>query len=122
VPFPAGCRLLSTLGLAVALWTALAPPAAAAANEYSVKAAFLYQFAKYVEWPAAAFDQPAAVSRFCVFGDNPFGSLLARTLAGKRVHERRVVVELVGRVEDLPRCHLVFLSEAAAGNLPSGEV
>ena len=112
-------RCLAAVGLGMAIgWATPTAPAAAAANEYSVKAAFLYQFAKYVEWPAAAFDPPAGVSHFCVFGDNPFGPVLAQTLAGKLVHERPVQVELIGRVGELQRCHLVFLPAAAAGSLP----
>jgi hypothetical protein len=46
------------------------------AGEYKVKTAFLYNFAKFVDWPDRAFTGPAAPMSFCVMGDDPFGDAL----------------------------------------------
>ncbi len=57
-------------------------------DEYQVKAAFLFNFAKFVEWPAQAFksaDEPIGV---CVLGPNPFGASLSKVVAGKVVGNR----------------------------------
>ena len=53
-------------------------------DEYAVKAAYLYNFAKYVEWPSAVFTRPDAPMAICIVGENPFGAALS-ALAGKAV-------------------------------------
>ena len=55
---------------------------AEAALEYRVKAAFLYNFAKFVTWPSAAFPNPAAPIVFCVAGEDPFGDGCKEPLVG----------------------------------------
>jgi hypothetical protein len=62
-------------------------------DEYKVKAAFLYNFTKFVEWPQQAFRSPGDPLTICILGENPFGSALtemanASTLNGRRVGER----------------------------------
>ena len=60
---------------------ALAPAQTAA--EYDVKAAFLYNFTKFVDWPPASFPDPNSL-KICVLGDDPFGGSL-ETVAGEQV-------------------------------------
>lgn len=98
---------VAAIGLALAL---LARPAAAdGQREYAVKAAFVYNFARFVSWPETALapGQPFVV---CVVGRNPFGDLLDRAVRDKKVHGRPVVVRAQqGSVE---ACHLAFLARA----------
>ena len=60
------------------------------ATEYQVKAAFLYNFAKFVEWPPSAFSDAKQPLDICVYGRDPFGSALEDALLGKTIGERRV--------------------------------
>ena len=53
----------------------------ARAPEYEVKAAFLYNFAKFVEWPPQAFAYSSTPIRFCVLGDDAFADTLSRSTA-----------------------------------------
>jgi hypothetical protein len=91
-------------------------PAAAAAPEYQLKAAFLYNFARFVEWPqgtVAATDP----FRICIVGDDPFGDLLDQAVRGKTVHDRPVEVV---HPDDLfaIRCHIAFFARSGAPALP----
>jgi hypothetical protein len=98
---------------------ALAPRGAQAqpAKEYQVKAAFLFHFVQFVEWPPAAF--PSADAPICIgiLGEDPFGPILEETVRGESVRNRKVVVQRSRRVEDLTDCHLLFISRSEAERL-----
>ena len=81
---------------------------AEAASEYEVKAAFLYNFAKFVDWPSDAFKSgsPFVIG---VVGDDPFGSDLDTTVSGKTVDNRRIEVRRFRRVGDVQSCHILFV-------------
>lgn len=87
---------------------------AAEFDEYAVKAAYLYNFAKYVEWPPGAFADPDAPLLICIAGDNPFGDALA-SLSGKTVESHPVEVRHLPAATGLDRCHIVFMSRAEQG-------
>jgi len=88
------------------VWTAR--PGAQRPREYQVKAAYLFGFGRFVEWPAPASARPAFV--ICVIGDDPFGRLLDETTAGGVVKERPVEVRRIARAEDGGDCHTLFVS------------
>lgn len=96
-----------------------APPGlqAQAAGEYELKAAFLYNFTKFVEWPPAAFSDGSF--RVCVLGDDPFGKSL-KDLTGQEAAGRRLQVlafqDAIARPED---CHILFVSRSERGRLPA---
>src|SRR5215510_14857691 len=95
--------------------------------EYQVKAAFLYNFAKFVDWPAQAFPLPNASFNICLVGD-PFQGALEQTVAGETLNGRPIVVRRIARGENVRNCHLIYVSPAegareieiinAAKNLP----
>jgi hypothetical protein len=90
-------------------------PAWAQANpsvEYQVKAAFLYNFAKFVEWPPESFADQNAPIVLGVISDNVFGKLLTEVTAGKSVNGRPVVVKQFKEGQDLRSCHIVFVSSS----------
>jgi len=102
----------------LAFATARLPPAGAAApSEYEVKAAFLYNFGRFVEWPLGAMggDGTFVVT---VLGRDPFGSVLDDTLRGKTIDGKRVVVRRVLRSEDVGRSQIVFISDSEKDRLP----
>src|SRR5690606_32477836 len=84
-------------------------PAQSVSEEYRVKAAFLYNFLKYVQWPADAATGPLVI---CVAGRNPFGTVLEDLVRGEVVDERRVEARVI--LEPEPGCHLLFVPDGAA--------
>jgi len=104
-------RLLAgLLGSLLALWTGFASGADESSREYQIKAAFLYHFAKFVEWPARALPGPSDALSLCILGRDPFGPLLDETLAGKTIQGRPLAIT---RHETLPpaqTCHMLFIS------------
>ena len=79
-------------------------------DEYRVKAAFLYNFFKYVEWPPAALQEgPLWI---CVAGRNPFGSVLVETVKGETINGRPLETRII--LEPEPGCHIVFVPDGAA--------
>jgi hypothetical protein len=79
-------------------------------SEYQVKAVFLYNFAKFVEWPPEAFADASAPVILGIIGDDPFGAVLDRTIKGKTVNGRALLVKRAKQVRDLKGCHIVFIS------------
>jgi hypothetical protein len=80
-------------------------------NEYEVKAAYLYNFAKYVEWPASAFARENAPLTLCIIGTSPLNEVI-ESLAGKTIKNRRLVIRQFSRIEDLNECHILFINAA----------
>lgn len=98
---------------AAALLLLLGPAAArgqeVVATEYAVKAAFLYHFAKFAEWPDAAGGPVPPVVHLCVLGDDPFGQAL-ESLSERGADGLKVDVRHVDRVDARPLCHILFIS------------
>jgi hypothetical protein len=84
-----------------------------AASEYQVKAAFLYNFAKFVDWPPSAFSDAKQPLEICVYGHDPFGTALEDALLGKAIGDRRVGLGKAMQFQDLAGCHVVFVSSSA---------
>ena len=94
--------------LAAALFCAAA--GAQAPDEYQVKAAFLYNFAKFVEWPPEAFEHPDDPIAICIVGPDPFGVLLPDTVKGKEAAGRFFVVRHVAVLKESGGCQIVFVA------------
>jgi hypothetical protein len=77
--------------------------------EYQVKAAFLFNFLKFVEWPPAAADSPWVIG---VLGRDPFQGAMEDTVRGKIVSGRRVEVRHYARPEDVKDCNILFIGRA----------
>jgi hypothetical protein len=108
--------LLAAVSPGLAAAGAPAAEAPAARAEYEVKAAFLYNFAKFVRWPGDLSEAPRFV--LAVLGDDPFGPVLDRTFAGKTILGRPVEVRRVASVADAVHAHLVFVSGSEQARLP----
>ena len=98
--------LLWTLGLCLLAHSAT-PVAAQATDEYHVKALFLYNFARFVDWPA---DMQADTICIGVLGEDPFGDELDQAVKGKAVNGRSFVIRRFRRPEDARTCQIVFVS------------
>lgn len=93
-------------------------PAARINREYLIKAAILYNFAKFASWPEAVFSHPGAPLRICVLGEDPFGAALD-SLHGKQVRNRPLAISRVGTIEEAPQCHILFVSASEEARLPT---
>lgn len=84
--------------------------------EYQVKAAFLYHFFKFVEWPPEAF--PATNQTICigVVDDGLMASTL-QSIEGKEAKGRRVVVKRFKGLENSEFCHILFIGSGMEGRL-----
>jgi hypothetical protein len=89
------------------------------AGEYQVKAAYLFNFAKFVEWPVGAFATPDAPLVIGIYGPDPFGAALEALVRDKRVAGRPLVIRRSGSITDLRTSHLVFVSATAKDALPA---
>jgi len=81
-------------------------------DEYQVKAAFISNFANFIEWPPDAFKTAQDPLTVCVLGRNPFGSSLSRILTGKVVGGHPVELRAIEDAE-AERCHVLFVSSSA---------
>ena len=87
-------------------------------SEYQVKAAFLVNFAKFIEWPP---DKTSAQAPFaiCVLGQNPFGPLLDNMVNGKMLGDRHITVRQCQSEADARTCQIVFVGKAEMARLPT---
>lgn len=78
--------------------------------EYQLKAVFLYNFSKFVEWPPQAFANSGDPFAICVLGDNPFGSALEDEVRGKTVADRPIAIRLISTGQQARACQILFIS------------
>lgn len=86
-------------------------------NEYEVKASYLFNFAKYVEWPSSAFPRESTPLTMCIIGKSPLNEVI-ESLTGKTIQNRRVVIRQFSKVEDLNECNILFVNAATKTPLP----
>jgi hypothetical protein len=106
---PSSWRLLSVLG-AVMLLLGSTRAQATMAGEYQVKAAFLYNFAKFVEWPPSSFSSASEALRICIFGRDPFGEELRNITSAKTVNGHKLEVHGEVDLEHARSCHILFIA------------
>jgi hypothetical protein len=75
-----------------------------------VKATYLYKLAPFVDWPAASFPAPDSPFDLCVIGDDPFGSVLDRAVAGQRVAGHPIVVHRIAQAQRGSACEMAFVA------------
>jgi hypothetical protein len=116
---PLQCRkILRGAAGVLFLWGMLLPSALAAASvgESDVKAAFILNFIKFVEWPSSAFSSPEDPILISVVGNDPMGDSIDG-LGGKTVSGRKVVVRKAGNLASLERCHILFVGASEKASL-----
>jgi YfiR/HmsC-like len=87
-------------------------------TEYQIKAAFIFNFAKFVEWPSAAFPKPSSPIVVGVLGDNPFNDALEKTIQNKTVDEHPVIIMQFRTAAEATNCHILFISNSEKLRLP----
>jgi hypothetical protein len=96
----------------VSLLLLLAPPlpGAETATEEKVKSAFLYNFAKFVVWPAGSLSSSRQPFVFCTLGDNPLGGTLDEVLHGKTIDDHPLISRRIPSLTSTSGCHVLFAS------------
>jgi hypothetical protein len=108
-------RLLRVLLIAALLWPAplsvtKTQAAAQVADEPSLKAAFIYHFAKFTTWPAEAFNGDGKTISFCIIGKHELGEAFDKTLSGKKVAGRPVEVKYLERLKKDDVCNVIYVA------------
>lgn len=88
-----------------------------ATQEYQIKAAFLYNFALFIEWPEDAFKSGGIPFTIGILGNHSFGDSLEK-LKGKTIRKRPVIVKQIGSIDNMGVCHLLFVSTSEKIRLP----
>ena len=86
-------------------------------TEYEIKAAFLYEFGRFVEWPVAS-RQSGDSFAICVLGEDPFGFVLDETVQGKTISGAMVIARRIVAIRDAETCRILFLSPSEDSRLP----
>lgn len=106
--FAAGSLLVMLLNL---------PTIAAGPTEYQVKAAYLFNFGRFVQWPSQASSAQNATFPICVLGADPFGKALDETIAGQSINSKTVVARRINDVGNAAGCRVVFISAVDGAHL-----
>lgn len=113
-----GCpRLLPMTAVLVILLAAVSAAQTDAALEYRVKAAFLYNFTKFVSWPASALGKGNSPIVLAVLGKDPFGASLEESIAGKTVKGRPLVAARLAGLDGIPRGGVLYVSSSEHARL-----
>jgi len=96
----------------VLLGAAIRVRAEAADTEHQVKAAFLFNFAQFIEWPPSAFTDTNAPIVIGVLGTDPFGDSLDETVRDETIHGRKLVIQRARKIENLKNCQMIFISRS----------
>jgi hypothetical protein len=91
-----------------------APP-----TEYQIKAAFLFNFARFVQWPTNALAASTSPMIIGVLGENPFHNDLALTLRNKSVDDHPLVIKEFSSAAEATNCHILFISASEKPRLPN---
>jgi hypothetical protein len=81
-------------------------------DEYRVKAAFLYNFAKFIDWPPEAFRSSGQPFGICVLGEDPFGHGLDDIVSGRTISGRSIVIRRISDAREADVCHILFVSSS----------
>lgn len=86
--------------------------AAQVPSEYQIKAAFLMNFTKFIDWPATAFENSSSPLVICILGDDPFGKDIDQLVAGETINGRRLVVQRLHAAPPSKACQVLFVSKS----------
>lgn len=103
MPAKACARTILGCVLAAAAWSQ-------GVEEYRVKAAFLFNFAKFVEWPPMTFKTSGDPIQICMLGENMFGNALEEAVSGKTVDGRTFLVRHITSPNAAGGCQILFIS------------
>ncbi len=109
-------RRVVALSLLTLLWGGALRVNAQDVTEVTLKGAFVFNFARFTDWPADVLPPSASVSA-CVVGDRAVGEALMRTVSGQRLNGRTVLVSIIAPNAPLPTCHVLYVSSIARNRM-----
>jgi YfiR/HmsC-like len=89
----------------------------AAPSEYQLKAAFLFNFAKFIDWPPGSSTGPQSPFAICVLGQDPFGRVLDDSLNGKAIGNQPLTIRRLKDKTEARHCQMVFVSSSESAHL-----
>ncbi|MFC1569371.1 YfiR family protein [bacterium] len=78
-------------------------------TEYQIKAKYLYNFARFVDWPEESFQNPDSPFVIGIIGNDPYGIDLEKTIEGKQIKNRKFMIRHYQNLENLSSCHILFI-------------
>ena len=90
--------------------------AQSAPTEYQVKAAYIYNFGKFVDWPAEVMPSDNSFN-ICVLGHNPFDATFGTTIAGESIKGKNVAIKVISHAQDATGCQILFISSSEEARL-----
>ena len=83
-------------------------------QEYQLKAAFLFNFARFITWPENALPEESKTINFCIIGENPFGTILSN-IESKIISGHSVKIYYLDTRSNPQQCHLAFFGKGTGG-------
>jgi len=105
--------------IAALAFTSFSSAQTSATGEFEVKAAFLFHFAQFVEWPEAAFKDSSSPLTYCTIGDDPFHGSLDASLRGKTLGTRAFQVQHFKLPQEIQGCQVLFIGARERKLLPA---
>ena len=87
-------------------------------SEYQIKAAFLVNFPKYVDWPAEAFPETNNPIVIVLLGETKVAGEIQKTIAGRTLNGREIVLKQLASGQEPGACHILFISAAEQQKSP----
>jgi hypothetical protein len=111
------CRVSSVFLILFLLHPFNLPAQQAKASEYAVKATYLYNFSRFVQWPADAATTKDNLFPICIFGEDPFGAVLDTILSGESIDGKAVVAKRVSKLQETLDCRVLYISASEDSRL-----
>ncbi len=86
-------------------------------TEYEVKAAYIFSFTKFINWPKTTFTLSNPPFVVGIYGDDPFGLILDKIFEGKTIKGRKLVIEHYYKPEEINNCNVLFISKSVRGRI-----
>ncbi len=86
-------------------------------KEYQIKAAFIFNFAQFVQWPATVMTNADTPFSIGVLGEDPFGKALDETVQGEAINGHKIVLQHAQRINDLTNCQIIFICKSEKSRL-----
>lgn len=102
---------------ALALLLLRAARGAETPSEYQVKAVFVFNFSRFVEWPPQAFSTPDQPFAICILGNDPFGPRLDEAVRGEQINQHPLLIRRLRSVREADNCQILYIDRSEAGEL-----
>jgi hypothetical protein len=78
--------------------------------EFQVKAAFLFNFTRFIEWPETAFSSSGAPFVIGIIGKDPYGAYLDEIVKGEKIADHPIIIKHFSKISEIQNCQILFIS------------